>query len=163
MPGYFSILLTLLLPLVSVGGALVSQGLYKLIHDYFSVGIILFAISAVSIALVTVFIDSSVIVTISALCISSCVLAGINSVVTSALPLTLRTCVNPGLLAGIINACCYCGSALSTYVLGITQEANGWNMVFYVLLAVSVVGVVVMSAGVVAKFINSKMNKKTIN
>ncbi len=43
MPGYFSILLTLLLPLVSVGGVLVSQGLYKLIRDYFSVGIILFA------------------------------------------------------------------------------------------------------------------------
>ena len=51
MPGYFSILLTLLLPLVSVGGALVSQRLYKLIRDYFSVGIISFAISAVSLAL----------------------------------------------------------------------------------------------------------------
>ena len=163
MPSYFSILLTLLLPLVSVGGALISQGLYKIIRDYFTVGVVLFSVSAASIGIVTVFIDSSVAITISALCISSCVLAGINSIVTSALPLTLRGQIKPGLIAGIINSCCYFGSALSTYVLGAVQEQNGWNTMFFVLLSVSVLGGVVMCVGIITNVINNKMKKTLAN
>ena len=157
LPSYFAILLTLLLPLVSVGGALISQRLYKLIHDYFATGAILFIVSAIAIAIVTVFIDSSLAISIISLCVTSCVLAGINSIITSAIPLTLRDSVNPGRVAGIINSSCYIGSALATYLLGYLQEKSGWDMVFYVLLGVSVVGSAVMCLGVIARIVNKKI------
>lgn len=159
LPSYFAILLTLLLPLVSVGGALIAQRLYKWIRDYFATGAILFAVSAIAIAVVTVVIDTSLAISIISLCVTSCVLAGINSIITSAIPFTLRGSVNSGQVAGIINSSCYIGSALATYLLGYVQEKNGWGMVFYVLLGVSVAGCAVMCLGVIARIINKKSSK----
>jgi hypothetical protein len=38
------------------------------------------------------------------------------------------------LLAGLIDGCCYLGSALSSFGLGAISDAGGWDSVFLVLL-----------------------------
>jgi sugar phosphate permease len=39
-----------------------------------------------------------------------------------------------GMLAGILNGCCYVGSTASAYGLGLVAERAGWLAVFWVLL-----------------------------
>jgi len=64
---------------------------------------------------------------------------GVNNVITSMAPLYMREKTNPGMAAGILNGCCYVGSTVSSYGLGVIADAWGWNGVCYCLLAISCV------------------------
>jgi len=160
MPGYFSIMLTLLLPIVSVPGAIIAQSLYKGVKDYFVAGAILFGVSALGIGIVIIFISSSVAVTIISLAIISCAMSGISCIITSAIPTTMRGTVNTGLVAGVINSCCYIGSALATYLLGYIAQSSGWTSVFWVVFAISIAGMIVMSTGIIAKQVKKGLDTR---
>ena len=55
-------------------------------------------------------------------------------------------------MAGILNGCCYVGSALSSYVLGAVADASGWNAVFYLLVGVcAVVCVMALTFTIIVK------------
>ena len=47
--------------------------------------------------------------------------------------------LNSGFIAGILNGCCYLGSTISSYGLGVIADSFGWLAVFWVLLAVCAV------------------------
>ena len=59
-----------------------------------------------------------------------------NSTITSITPLFLKGKVEPGRIAGLLNGCCYAGSTISSYGLGVIADQHGWNSVFYLLFAV---------------------------
>ena len=61
----------------------------------------------------------------------------VNSLVTSIAPMYMRDQIDSGLLAGLMNGCCYVGSTISSYVLGSVADAFGWNSVFGMLLLAS--------------------------
>ena len=61
-----------------------------------------------------------------------------NSLITSIFPLFMKGKINSGLLAGILNGCCYLGSTLASYVLGAVADNFGWITVFWVLLFVCI-------------------------
>ena len=52
-------------------------------------------------------------------------------------PLLLKGRINSGFLAGLLNGCCYIGSAVSTYVLGVVADNSGWATAFVVLAVMS--------------------------
>ncbi len=145
----FSILLTLLLPLV----ATLSAGVIKKIHDRIEshsvMNLLLFAISAVMCAgiIFTLKIHSIVIIMILFMAVSA-IMAMINNVITSMFPLDRRALISSGFAAGLLNTFCYVGSTISTYSLGVAAQKGGWNPVFIIMAAVSVFGFAVSFAGV---------------
>jgi OPA family glycerol-3-phosphate transporter-like MFS transporter len=138
-PGWLSILLTLLLPVMAIFGTVVAMRVYKAVKNFVGTCMILYVSAAVLIGLVIVFLSMDVLpVTIACFALVSCLMAGVNNVITSLVPLKLKTKMNAGKLAGILNGFCYLGSTISAYGLGSIADAFGWNAVFYTLLCVCV-------------------------
>ena len=144
----FSILLTLLLPLV----ATLSAGVIKKIHDkiesHIVMNLILFAVSAVMCAGIIVILRIHSIVVIMVLFMAvSAIMAMINNVITSMFPLDRRALISSGFAAGLLNTFCYVGSTISTYSLGVAAQKGGWNLVFIIMAGVSAAGLVFSLAG----------------
>lgn len=144
----FSILLTLLLPLV----ATLSAGVIKKIHDKIEshnvMNQILFAVSAILCGGIIFMLKAHNIVIIMILFMAvSALMAMINNVITSMFPLDRRAVISSGFAAGLLNTFCYIGSTISTYSLGVAAQKGGWNLVFVIMVAVSISGFIVSLAG----------------
>ncbi len=138
-PGWLSILLTLLLPVMAIGGVLVSVKLHQKLKDFVAVCTVFFLGAVVLIATVLGFLSTPmIVVTICCLAIVSCMMAGVNNVITSIAPLHLKGQVDSGKLAGVLNGFCYMGSTISSYGLGLVADQWGWKAVFILLLGVSI-------------------------
>ena len=64
----------------------------------------------------------------------SCLMAAVNNVITSVVPLYSRDKIDSGLSAGLLNTFCYVGSTLATSLLGKIADNKGWNDVFICIL-----------------------------
>ena len=139
LPDYVSILLTMLLPVLAIFGTSVAVKLYKKIKNFVFLAALLFLLSAVFIGVVILCMPTGIFaVTLGSLGGVSCLMAGVNNVITSMAPLYWKERVNPGLLAGVLNGFCYLGSTLSAYGLGFIADVGGWNAVFWLLFGLSV-------------------------
>lgn len=131
-----SIFLTLFLPLFGVFGSLVSIYVNNKTGNYVITCGILYLFTTVLMALVVLFLDLPAwAVTLSCFMLVILLMSGINNICTSNFPLTYSGTMNAGLIAGVIDGFCYVGSAISTYGLGKISVDFGWDMVFYILLA----------------------------
>lgn len=61
----------------------------------------------------------------------------INTCITVILPLDFKGTNKSGMLAGILNGCCYAGSTVSAYGLGSAADTFGWDSAFMIFIAVS--------------------------
>ena len=147
-PSWLSILITLLLPTLAIGGAAVALWLKKRTGGFVGVCAILFTGSAVLIAAVTGLIKTPLLVlTVALFSLVSLLMSGVNNVITSMVPLHMKNRLNSGKLSGILNGFCYLGSTLSSYSLGaIADSSFGWMGVFYFLLFVCI-AVIAVGAG----------------
>ncbi len=137
LPDTLAILLTLVIPIVAVFGNAFALSLRKKISDYITqacicfagisgiLGIILWSLNAKSIAAMLV-----------CLLLTSLLAASINSLITAIFPMFMRTQLNSGMFAGILNGFCYLGSTISSYGLGSVADKYGWQGVFLLLLGV---------------------------
>lgn len=159
-PGWLSILLTLLLPIMAIGGTVVAVNLYKKIPSFVGVCTLLFLASSALIGTVLGFLSTSLMaVTIGCFAVVSCLMAGVNNVITSMAPLYLKEKYsNAGMLAGVLNGFCYLGSTISSYGLGAVADAKGWRAVFVLLLSV---GCAVTLLGAIYLIFNKKTKKNT--
>lgn len=146
-PSWLSILLTLLLPALAIFGAAVALKMFKICRGFVSTCTLLFTGATVLFAIVLVLLTNAtgLALTVMIFGVVSCLMAGVNNVITSMVPLHLKEKVNSGKLAGILNGFCYLGSTVSTYTLGAISDSFGWITVFYVLLAVCI-AVIVLGA-----------------
>ena len=137
LPDYVSILLTMLLPILAIFGTTVAVALRKKIKDFVVLCAFLFASSAFFISVVILCLPSGIfVVTLASFGIVACLMSGVNNVITSMAPLYWKKRVNSGMLAGILNGCCYLGSTISAYGLGAIADVGGWNSVFYLLFGI---------------------------
>lgn len=143
-PEWLSILLTLLLAVMAIGGAMVAMKTQKRTHDFVGTCTVFYAVSAILIAAVILLLGTPLIpVTIASFAIVSCLMAGVNNVITSMMPLRLKDRVNSGRMAGLLNSFCYLGSTVTSYGLGAIADGFGWSAVFYVLLAAAALAAVI--------------------
>lgn len=144
LPDYISILLTMLLPILAIFGTTVAVTLRKKVNDFVTLCALLFFVSAVSIGVVILCLPTGwFVVTLAGFGIVSCLMAGVNNIITSMAPLYWKEKVNSGLLAGVLNGFCYMGSTLSMYGLGLVADMGGWNAVFVLLFSLCVAAVAV--------------------
>ena len=152
--------LTLLLPVVGIFGSMLALALQKKIPNYIMVLGVLFTLSGGMLAGVMATLTVSWIPAIAFLAFSTLISQAINNVITSIVPLQLRREINSGLLAGILNGCCYVGSTISGYGLGAVASNFGWNSVFVLLVVLCAVAVVISLIVILCSFIKEKQKKK---
>ena len=151
-PPWLSILLTLLLPTLGILGSLVAVKLQGAVANCVLSCTLLFGLSSLLVGLVIAFISTSYIVlTVSCFAIVSCLMAGINNIITSMIPLSMSDRIPSGKLAGILNGFCYLGSTVSSYGLGAIADECGWDSVFFALLFTSCLCTVIGAGYVLIK------------
>lgn len=151
--------LTLLLPVVGVFGSILALSLQKKIGNYILLLGVLFALAGGTIVGVMSTLTVSWVPAIIFLTLSTLVAQATNSVITGIVPLQMRTEINSGLLAGILNGCCYVGSTISGYGLGAVASNSGWNSVFVLLAVLCAVAVVVAVVCVLTSYIKGKKTR----
>lgn len=158
LPDYVSILLTLLLPLCAIFGTYVAVMMHKKIKNFVLICAIMFAVSSALIGIVIAMLTmDAVVVTIVSFALISCLMAGVNNVVTSMMPLYWKDKVNSGMVSGVLNGFCYLGSMISSYGLGFIADFSGWTAVFWLIFALCALAVVI---GVVEWLIRCVKGKK---
>lgn len=131
---HYSIILTLVLPLVSIFGAYIAKLAYrKLPNDMLLIGLF-FAVGGGVAALILCFYTHTLFGTVAMFALVSCVIAAVNNIITAAIPFRLRTVGRSGFFAGILNTFCYAGSTLTSFLLGALAERSGWNAVILLLM-----------------------------
>ena len=138
-PPWLSILLTLLLPAVSVLGVTVATWIHNKLRSFILSCTVLFVTSSMLVGAVILLLGTGAVpVTVGCFAVISCLMAGINNVILSIMPLEMRGRLNSGRVSGILNGFCYLGSTVSAYGLGLVADGFGWKTVFYVFLAVCI-------------------------
>ena len=134
-----SIFITVLLPMISIFGAWFSTQLHKRQKNmsvlngvlYFGEAIVLMLVLFVTRLRLT---SGNPIFLILLFGISAMLMAAVNNVITSMIPMYLRDTMDSGLLAGVLDTFCYVGSTLSTTLLAFIADRGSWNHVFICLL-----------------------------
>ena len=148
LPDSLSILLTLVLPVLGIFGAACNGLLERRLPSFIKLSGLWFLLAAVSTAGVILLLDTSLWWAVLAVFgIISLSMHAVNNAITSMAPHYMREQLDSGLLAGVLNGCCYVGSTISSYGLGWVADHFGWNGVFLLLLAVT--GIPVVTAALV--------------
>lgn len=147
----FSILLTLLLPLVSMIGATFVAKIHTKMTSHSGMDALFFGITSVMFGgiMMALKIHSIVLMMILFICVA-CLMAMVNNVITSVFPLDSRKVLGSGFLAGLLNTFCYVGSTITSYSLGAVSQSGGWNKVFIIMFAACAAATIVSLAGIAA-------------
>ena len=157
LPASVSILLTLFLPVLAIFGNLFANILYKKLRDFILLCGTLFAGSALLVGLVIGLLSTGqFVVTLIAFAVVNFLVGSSNSTITSIFPLQMKGKINSGMIAGVLNGCCYVGSTISSYGLGVVADIWGWNAVFYLLLGVACAVVVAAAIYTLVRLLAAK-------
>ncbi|MBQ7957653.1 MAG: MFS transporter [Clostridia bacterium] len=154
VPSSLSIIVTLLLPVLSIFGASLVKVLHKkqknenVLNGIFYFGAMILA----GLIILTINLKS-VPLTLALFGGIACLMSAVNNVITSVVPLYSRDKIDSGLSAGLLNTFCYVGSTLATSLLGKIADTKGWNDVFLCILifTVAAFAVCVVSAVITRK------------
>ena len=144
VPASLSIIVTLLLPVLSIFGASIVKALHKKQKDENVLnGIFYFATMILAGLIILTLNLKSAPLTLVLFGGIACLMSAVNNVITSVVPLYSRDKIDSGLSAGLLNTFCYVGSTLATSLLGKIADTKGWNEVFICILIFTVVSFVV--------------------
>ena len=133
---WLSVLLSVLVPLMSVFGGIISIAMYRKCKDYMILyGGLYLAAGIILIIMVLLLGLNSWIISLLCLVLAALSMTTINNLLTSIFPLNVEKGVNAGTIAGLIDGFCYVGSAISAYGMGsIAEKKGGWNFVLILLI-----------------------------
>lgn len=130
-----SIIVTLLLPVLSIFGAALVNKLHKKQKDENALnGIFYFGTVVLSGLIILTLNLKSVPLTLLLFGGIACLMSAVNNVITSVVPLYSRDKIDSGFSAGLLNTFCYIGSTIATSMLGRIADTKGWNDVFVCIL-----------------------------
>ena len=158
VPSSLSIIVTLLLPVLSIFGASLVKTLHKKHKDENVLNSIFYFAAMILAGLIILTINlKSAPLTLLLFGLIACLMSAINNVITSVVPLYSRDKIDSGLSAGLLNTFCYVGSTLATSLLGRIADTKGWNDVFICILIFTVVAFAVCCTSAI---INKKVKPK---
>ena len=146
-----SILTGVLLPLFSILCFRITQTIYerKLKNPLTCAGV-LFAVGVGMGLLLLLFTGKNAPASVLSLATLNGCMHGVNLLLICILPSWFRDTGRVSLISGLLNACTYLGSALSTYGVAVLTENAGWTTTIVVWLIFSAVGSVLCFAAVPA-------------
>lgn len=139
MTSTYSLLLTMILPIINVTGAYFASAFYKRVHNEFKTSFVFFAIAAVLLCILPICRNN---VWLSLICmagVTNCMFA-INVMFITMLPLRLGACGCVSTIGGILNAVAYIGCGGLNIVAGfVLEKSNGsWDSLFTMWLCLAV-------------------------
>ena len=150
VPSSLSIIVTLLLPVLSIFGASLVKVLHKKQKNENALNGIFYLASVILAGLIILTLNlKSAPLTLALFGGMACLMSAINNVITSVVPLYSRDKIDSGLSAGLLNTFCYVGSTLATSLLGRIADTKGWNDVFICILIFTVVAFTVCLISVI--------------
>ncbi len=158
VPSSLSIIVTLLLPVLSIFGTTLVNALHKKQKDENALnGIFYFAAIILTVLIILTLKLKSVPLTLLLFGAIACLMSAVNNVITSVVPLYSRDKIDSGFSAGLLNTFCYIGSTLATSMLGKIADTKGWNDVFICILIFTAVSFV---ACIISAVLNQKFKAK---
>ncbi len=124
-----SILTAVILPVFSIMSVSVGSSLQKKIDNEVKTAAILYGVSAVSALIIIPVFSSSMIISALMMAVITGAMHGVNLMLISRLPVHFRKYGKVSTISGVLNACTYVGSALSTYGFAHLSEAFGWYFI----------------------------------
>lgn len=154
VPSSLSIIVTLLLPVLSIFGTSLVNALHKKQKDENALNGIFYFITIIFTVLIILTLNlKSVPLTLMLFGGIACLMSAVNNVITSVVPLYSRDKIDSGFSAGLLNTFCYIGSTLATSLLGKIADTKGWNDVFVCILIFTAVSFALC-------FVSAVLNKK---
>ena len=154
----FSIVLSLALPMVSVFGNFFAVSLHRKIPNFvLQCAATFFTAGAITAIVIGGLSWGQFIITLVGFALVCFMVSSCNSLITSIFPLFMKKKINSGMMAGVLNGCCYVGSTIASYGLGLVAESAGWGAVFWLLFAVCMLVCVV---AVIYFIINRTIKRK---
>ena len=142
-----SIIVTLLLPVLSIFGTSIVNALHKKQKDENALNGIFYFATIILVGFIILTLNlKSVPLTLALFGGIACLMSAVNNVITSIVPLYSRDKIDSGLMAGLLNTFCYVGSTLATSLLGRIADTKGWNDVFICILIFTAISFVVCCA-----------------
>ena len=155
-----SIILTMILPELSIFGAFLVKWLRKKIKGNLLLESAFFVISCLSVvAIMAIYPSRSTVLTLVCFALMYLMICSIVNITTSIIPFGVRQYGNVGSLSALLDACCYAGSVCSTYGLGVVAKNSGWMAGFLVVTIFAGVAAVVAIIG----YILSRRNEMNRN
>ena len=141
-----SIILTLLLPIFSILGSIVARKLYLKLKNHLLIDGIFYGTAFVlAFTVFLIYPLRSVPLTMVLFIGLACMMAAINNVITSMVPLDNRDKMDSGLSAGLLDTLCYLGSATAGTLLGAVAKSS-WENVLIILFVIAAIGAVLSLA-----------------
>ena len=120
-----SIILTMILPLLSILGAFLVKALKKRVRGNLFLESAFFLVATLSLlGIVFSYPARSIAVTVAFFALMYLAICSIVNLTTSIIPFSVRQYGNVGSLSALLDACCYAGSVCSTYGLGVIAEQS---------------------------------------
>lgn len=159
MSDEMSIILSLVLPVFGMIGAVTSVYLKKITKNFTLLLMIMMLAGAALMAVPAFFGGSGIVLILLCFGLALFLAHSANNVLVSIVPLEMKDKVNSGSLAALLNGFCYIGSTMSSYGLGVIADKNqdGWHMVFLTLIMACVFSAI---AGMIY-LISCKLIKKS--
>lgn len=135
----FSLLLTMVLPIINVSGAFIAEKVNNKLHSEAKTSAVFFAASFIFLIFLFISAGKSLILSlISMVVVTNCMFA-VNVMLITIVPLRFAKHGNVSTAAGILNATAYIGCAAMNQVAGELLQSRTWNSVIIFWLALSVI------------------------
>ena len=136
-----SILTGVALPLFAILSFQVASGLYRrrFTNPITCAGVI-FAIGVISSVGILIFSGSNAMISVAFFAILTGSMHGVNLMLIMMLPNAFKKYGNISTVSGVLNACTYIGSALSTYGVALISQRSGWSTTIIIWVIIASVG-----------------------
>lgn len=136
-----SILTGVVLPLFSIICTQISSRLYrKKIKNPVTCSVVMFLIGTVVAVILYYFSGSNAIISIICSAILTGAMHGVSSMLTAMVPPFFKKYGNVSTVTGVLNACAYVGSGISTFGIALLSENFGWHINLLLWCIIAVVG-----------------------
>ena len=143
-----SILLTMILPEISLLGAFLVKWMKKRLASHLFLECLLFSVAGLSVFSIILFYPlKNAAITLLFFAIMYLMVCGIVNVTTSLIPFSIRKYGNVGSISALLDACCYAGAVCSTYAFGAIADHSGWKAVLQIAALVAAVSAVIVLIG----------------
>lgn len=140
----FSLLLTMLLPIVNVTGAYLAKALNRKLKNEITTSMVFFGISMLFLALLRLCGTRSIVLSlISMAAVTNCMFA-VNVMLITLVPLRFAKTGRVSTIGGLLNAVAYIGCGALNLLAGkLLELGDGWNALFVLWIALALAAVLV--------------------
>lgn len=136
--------LTMVLPLISLLGAITVRQMQKKMNGNMLMEMLLFVVATLAIGgIILLYSAKLAIITLILFALMYLMLMAISNITTSVIPFACRNRGNVGGVSALLDSCCYLGSMISTYGLGYVADQYGWMSVMYLIVIIAAVSIAV--------------------